>query len=147
MLNVTRYHHRQNNPVTLLIFAAIAAVAIGGWMLFAAKLPIFILIVPLVLAGIAVPIFATMTTDVTDSEFIVAFGLGVMRRRVTLADIVRAEPTTTPWWYGIGININPTYVTYTIASGPAVAITLRKGMALRITTNDAAGLLAALAKP
>jgi hypothetical protein len=141
------YHHRQTNLATPLIFAAIAAVAIAGWMLFApTKLPVAILIGPLAIAAIAVAIFSTFTTTVTASQLIVAFGLGIMRRRVALADIVRAERTSVPWWYGIGVKFNPGFITYMVASGPAVAITQAKGMAVRIATDDADALLAALAQ-
>lgn len=140
-----RYHHRQTNLTTPSIFAAIAAVAIIGWMLFApAKLPVAILIAPLVIAAIAVAIFSTFTATVTESELTFAFGLGIMRRRIALADIVRAERTSVPWWYGIGVKINPSFLTYVVATGPAVAITQAKGMALRIATDDPDALLSIL---
>ena len=50
-----------------------------------------------------------------------------------------------PWWYGVGIKISPSYVTYVVATGPAVAITLSKGMALRISTDAPDALMRALA--
>ena len=143
-----RYHHRQTNIVTPLIFAAIAAVAIAGWTLFApAKLPVAILIGPLAFIAIAVAIFSTFTVTVTDSELTFAFGLGIMRRRVPLTDIVSADRSSVPSWYSVGVKVHPGHITYMVANGPVVAVTLTEGMALRIGTDDADGLLAALGKP
>jgi hypothetical protein len=143
---VQHYYHRQTNLVPLGFLAGTALIAILAWITFApAKIPVVVVIVPIVFAAIAAVIFTTMTVEVTDSEFTFAFGLGVMRRRIPRADIVRVEHSMTPWWYATGVKINPTYITYMVAAGPAVAITLAKGMAIRIGTDDADGLLRALA--
>jgi hypothetical protein len=143
---VPRYHHRQTNRNSLPIFVGVAMVATVCWMLFMpAKAPLAVLVGPLALTAAVIAVVSTFTIDVTDRELVLAFGLGLFRRRVPLSDIVQVERTEVPWWYGIGIKITPSFVTYVVATGPAVAITLSKGMALRICTNDADGLLRALA--
>ena len=141
-----RYHHRQTNRNTPLIFTSIAVVVTVCWMLFMpAKVPHAALAGPLALTAAVVAVVSTFTIDVTDRELVLAFGLGLFRRRVPLSDIVRVERTEVPWWYGVGIKISPSYVTYVVATGPAVAVTLSKGMALRISTDDPEALLRALA--
>jgi hypothetical protein len=145
-LDVRYYHHRQTNRNTLPIFISIAAVVTAGWILFMpAKVPLAALAGPLALTAAVVAVVSTFTIDVTDRELVLAFGLGLFRRRVLLSDIVRVERTTVPWWYGVGIKISPSYVTYVVATGPAVAITLSRGMALRIGTDDPDALVRALA--
>ena len=140
-----RYHHRQTNRNTLLIFISIAVVVTVGWMLFMpAKVPLVVLAGPLALTAAVVAIVSTFTIDVTDRELVLAFGLGLFRRRVPLSDIVRVERTAVPWWYGVGIKISPSFVTYVVATGPAVAITLSKGMALRVSTDEPDALMRAL---
>jgi hypothetical protein len=143
---VPRYHHRQTNRNSLLIFVSIAVVVTVCWMLFMpAKVPPAVLIAPLALTAAIVAIVSTFTIDVTDRELVLAFGLGLFRRRVPLSDIVQVERTAVPWWYGVGIKISPSFITYVVATGPAVAITLSKGMALRVSTDDPNALLRALA--
>jgi hypothetical protein len=143
---VPRYHHRQTNRNTLLIFASIAVVVTVCWLLFMpAKVPLAALAAPLALTAAVIAIVSTFTIDVTDRELVLAFNLGLFRRRVPLSDIVRVERTEVPWWYGVGIKISPSYVTYVVATGPAVAVTLSKGMALRISTDDPDALVRALA--
>jgi hypothetical protein len=145
-LLVPRYHHRQTNRNTLLIFISIAVVVTACWMLFVpAKVPLVALVGPLALTAAVVAVVSTFTIEVTERELVLAFGLGLFRRRVPLSDIVRVERTTVPWWYGVGIKISPSYITYVVATGPAVAITLSKGMALRISTDDPDALMRALA--
>jgi hypothetical protein len=145
-LDVQRYHHRQTNRNTLVIFTSIAVVVTVCWMLFMpAKMPLAALLGPLALTAAVVAVVSTFTIDVTEHELILAFGLGLFRRRVPLSDIVQVERTAVPWWYGVGIKITPSYVTYVVATGPAVAITLSKGMALRISTDDPDALMRALA--
>lgn len=140
------YHHRQTNRNTLLIFISIAVVVTVCWMLFMpAKVPLAALAGPLALTAAVVAVVSTFTIDVTDHELVLAFGLGLFRRRVPLSDIVRVERTEVPWWYGVGIKINPSYVTYVVATGPAVAVTLSKSMALRISTDEPDALMRALA--
>ncbi|MEN3375552.1 MAG: hypothetical protein V7604_907 [Hyphomicrobiales bacterium] len=63
----------------------------------ARKVPLAALAGPLALTAAVVAVVSTFAIDVTDRELVLAFGLGLFRRRVPLSDIVRVERTAVPW--------------------------------------------------
>ena len=88
-----RYHHRQTNRNTLVIFISIAVVVTVCWMLFMpAKVPLAALAGPLALTAAVVAVVSTFTIDVTDRELVLAFGLGLFRRRVPLTSSGSSAP-------------------------------------------------------
>ena len=143
-----RYHHRHTSIKALLLFIPIAAI-VGGSFLFVAQEPkpaIAMLLAVLTFLAIVMAVFSTLTVEITDDELVFGFLFGVMRRRIPLADIVRAERTALPWCYGTGIKLGPKRTSYLIWPGPAVAVMLKSGRTIQIGTDDAAALLAALAR-
>jgi hypothetical protein len=93
-----RYHRRYTGTKGLLLFVPIAAI-IAGSSLFAARepAPAIALLVVLVFVAFVVAIFSTLTVEVTDRELVFGFALGVMRRRIPMTDIVRAQRIILPW--------------------------------------------------
>ena len=93
-----RYHRRYTSTKGLLLFVPIAAI-IADASLFAARepAPAIMLLVVLVFVAIVVAIFSTLTVEVTDRELVFGFALGVMRRRIPMTDIVRAQRIILPW--------------------------------------------------
>jgi len=142
-----RYHRRYTSTKGLLLFVPIAAI-IAGASLFAAReaAPATVLLVVLVFVAIVVAIFSTLTVEVTDRELVFGFAFGVLRRRIPLADIVRAQRVTLPWWYGTGVKFGPRRTSYLAWPGPAVAVELKNGRTIQIGNEDADALLAAFAR-
>jgi hypothetical protein len=73
-----------------------------------------------------------------------SFGLGIIRKRVPIAEIVACEPMRIKWWYGWGIHLTPYGWLYNVSGLNAVAITLRNGRKLAFGTDDPQGLADAL---
>ena len=142
-----RYHRRYTSTKGLLLFVPIAAI-IAGSSLFAARepAPAIALLVVLVFVAFVVAIFSTLTVEVTDRELVFGFAFGVLRRRIPLADIVRAQRVTLPWWYGTGVKFGPRRTSYLAWPGPAVAVELKNGRTIQIGNEDADALLAAFAR-
>jgi hypothetical protein len=147
-MSAPRYHHRQTSIKAMLLFIPIAAI-VAGSVLFVAKEPkpaIAMILAVMTLVAVVITVFATLTVDIAGEELSVYFLFGAMRRRVPLSDIVRAERTTIPWWHGTGVKFSPGATSYLVFPGPAVSLTLKSGRLLRISTEDADALLAALAQ-
>jgi hypothetical protein len=142
-----RYRHTQTNGNLFILFAAVALVLVTIWAMLsrAGEPPAAILLGILLLVAAIVTVFSSLTVEVTDDTLTWSFALGVLRRRVPLADIARAEAVMIPWWFGAGVKLAGGAITYLVKAGPAVAITLKSGgRDLRIGSDDAEALVAAL---
>ena len=79
-------------------------------------LPITILFVLIAL------MFYGMTTHVDESKITIAFGIGVIRKTISLASIQSVESVRNKWYYGWGVRIIPDGWLYNIAGLRAVEI-------------------------
>jgi hypothetical protein len=142
------YYHRQTSIKAMLLFIPVTAIVGGAFVLVAQerKPAIALLLAVLTFVAVVVVVFSTLTVTIDGEELSVGFLLGVMRRRMPLADIVRAERTTVPWWYGTGVKYSLTTTSYLVFPGPAVSLELKSGRFFRISTEDAGALLAVLAQ-
>jgi hypothetical protein len=73
-----------------------------------------------------------------------SFGIGVIRKRVGLAEIVGCEPIRIRWWHGWGIHLTPCGCLYNVSGFGAVAITLRDGRKFAFGTDDPHGRVGAI---
>jgi len=143
-----RYHHRHISLKALLLILPIGALVAGSF-LFVAREPkpaVAIVLAVLAFVAIVIAVFSILTVEVTDRELVFGFAFGVLRRRIALADIVRAQRVVLPWWYGTGVKLSFGRTTYLIWPGPAVAVELKNGRTIQIGNEDADALLAALTR-
>lgn len=142
------YSHRQTSIKALLLVIPIAAIVAASFLYLAKdpKPPVWLLAGILIFMLIATAVFSTLTVEVKDGELAFGFLFGVLRRRIPLADIARAERVTLPWWYGTGLKYAKGRMSYLVFPGPAVLIEHRDGRLIQIGTEDATSLLAALAQ-
>ncbi|PYL56524.1 MAG: hypothetical protein DMF31_12355, partial [Verrucomicrobia bacterium] len=71
-------------------------------------------------------------------------GVGLVRKKVTLAEVAASEPIRIRWWYGWGIHLTPYGWLYNVSGLEAVAITLRDGRKFALGTDDPEGLVTAI---
>jgi hypothetical protein len=144
--SLPRYHHRHVSHKALLLILPIGAIVAGSFLFLAREPqpPLAIVLAVLAFVALVIAVFSILTVEVTDRELVFGFALGVLRRRVPRADIVRAQRVTLPWWYGTGVKLSPGRTTYLIWPGPAVAVELKNGRTIQIGNADADALLAAL---
>jgi len=64
-----------------------------------------------------------------------SFGIGLIKKKVPLAQIIACAPIRIRWWYGW---------LYNVSGLDAVAITLRTGRKSALCTDDPHGLAAAI---
>jgi hypothetical protein len=101
------------------------------------------LIVSIVFLAILV-LFYKLTTRIDDESLYASFGIGIIRKRVPMAEIVACEPMRVRWWYGWGIHLTPYGWLYNVSGLDAVAITLRDGRKFALGTDDPNGLVDAI---
>jgi hypothetical protein len=128
-----------------------------GWPALAGVLPTFVVAVVLALrdlplawlvAGIApivVLLLGWLTVSVDDTSVVARFGVGLIHRRIPLADIRSFEAVRNPWYYGWGIRLIPGGWLYNVAGLSAVDFGIRDGRHIRIGTPEPAVLCAEVA--
>lgn len=140
---MTRYAHTQIGHViiwSLLPFIVLAGS--GGFVGLPAhrQPPLLVLII---LVG-ALLLFYKLKINIEDETLCASFGIGIIRKKVRLAEIAGCEPIRIRWWYGWGIHLTPYGWLYNVSGLDAVAITLRDGRKFALGTDDPRGLTEAI---
>jgi len=136
---VTRYEHTQVGHVIIWSVLAIILIANGGFIGHHAP-PVIVSIILLV----CVVLFYRLKITIENGTLCASFGPGVIRKKVSLTEIVGFEPIRIRWWYGWGIHRTPNGWLYNVSGFDAVTITLRNGKKFSLGTNDPHGLVAAI---
>ncbi len=72
------------------------------------------------------------------------FGIGLIRKEIPLADVVRADLVRTRVMWGYGIHWTPSGWLYNVAGRHAVRLEVRGGKAVMIGTDEPEALKAAV---
>jgi hypothetical protein len=138
---VTHYEHTQIGYLMIVtlflaagVVAGLGAIVQGGWIAFVIAAILFL----------TTAAFYRLTIKIDDQTLRASFGMGLIRRTISLEQIVDCEPIRIRWWYGWGIHLTPYGWLYNISGWDAVAITLRCGRKLSLGTDDPQGLVAAI---
>jgi hypothetical protein len=127
-----------------------------GWLIFAITIPTQILITylylndlgdrPIGLTGFIIAssvfilvylLFYGMATKISDGVITIAFGIGLIRKRIVLKRISTIEVIKTPWYYGYGIRFIPNGVLYNVSGTDGVEIKFNSTeRVVRIGTKD-----------
>ena len=102
-----------------------------------------LLIVSVVLL-ITLALFYKLTITINEETLSASFGIGMIRKRVSVAEIAACEPIRIRWWYGWGIHLTLYGWLYNVSGLDAVAITLRNGRKFALGTDHPQGLAEAL---
>ncbi len=96
------------------------------------------------LLTLALALFATLTVEVDNDEIRVAFGIGLIRRSIAVADVLRCDIIRTRLWWGVGLRWTPSGWLYNVGGREAVRLELAQQRAVMIGSNDAAALKGAI---
>jgi len=127
------YRHTQFGTVTVAFICAGVLVLAGvtlssGWlptMTFAA-----------VLMALALLLFYSLTIEIDPDEVRCFFGIGVIRKRFPMSDIVATTAVRNPWYWGWGIRRTPVGWMFNVSGVQAVELELRSGKRFRIGTDE-----------
>jgi hypothetical protein len=139
---VTRYQHTQIGHVIIWSLLAIVLIATVGLMgpSFHRGPPFIVSIILL----FCLVLFYKLKITIDNEILCASFGLGIIRKKVRLEEIVGCEPIRIRWWYGWGIHLTPYGWLYNVSGFNAVAITLRDGRRFAFGTDDPHGLITAV---
>jgi hypothetical protein len=88
--------------------------------------------------------YATLTVEVDAEAIRVRFGIGLIRKSIPLADIVRCDVVRTPTWWGWGMHWTPSGWLYNVSGRAAVRLEMRSQRPVMIGSDEAERLKAAI---
>ena len=129
---IKRYQHTQIGyfivialAITLLFIAYLVAVYGFNWIAFTV----------LIILGVCLVLFATLTVVIEKDVLEIRFGPGVIRKKFPLKDIASCQIVKNPWYYGWGIRLTPHGWRYNVSGSRAVEISMKTGKKYRIGTD------------
>ena len=140
---MTRYKHTQIGHVVIwavLVISVVVAIETISQPSRSHEISVVISLLLLV----TIPLFCKLRIEIDDQTLLASFGIGLIKKKVPLAQIIACEPIRIRWWYGWGIHLTPYGWLYNVSGLDAVAITLRNGRKFALGTDDPRGLVAAI---
>jgi hypothetical protein len=98
----------------------------------------------LMILVIALVLFYKLRISIDGETLCASFGIGIIRKKVRLAEVAGCEAIRIRWWYGWGIHFTPYGWLYNVSGFDTVAITLHDGGKFAVGTDDPRGLIAAI---
>lgn len=89
-------------------------------------------------------VFGALTVTIDAERIVASFGIGLVRRRIPLADIRTFRRVRNRWYHGWGVRLVPGGWMYNVSGLDAVELVLRDGRRFRIGTNEPERLFEAL---
>lgn len=143
MTRMTPYRHTQIGWAILVPILIVLVVSLGLMNSSTGSWPRHLMPVAGILSVVLI-LFATLTVKVTDGWLECRFGVGLIWRRIRLAEVQRVETVRNKWYYGWGIRLTPHGWLWNVAGLDAVELTFTNGKKFRIGTDDSKGLLEAI---
>ncbi len=104
-----------------------------------------VLYVVLLLIVLSLAVFGALTVTVSSGTIVCSFGIGLVRRRISLSDVLEARVVRNPWYAGWGIRWIPgQYVLWNVSGLDAVELVFTNGSRFRIGTDEPDALLNAI---
>lgn len=94
--------------------------------------------------GLAFAAFYRLRVTVDPDRILAVFGIGLIRKEIPIADVLRADVVRTRVWWGYGIHWTPSGWLYNVAGRHAVRLEVRGGRAVMIGTDEPDALKAAI---
>jgi len=135
------YRHTQVGWVILGFFAAVGLLVLKSLppeAAGAARAPL------LVVASLVLLLFCALTVEVDAEAIRVRLGIGLVRKRIPLAEAVSWRAVRNPWYSGWGIKLGPRGVLWNVSGFRAVEIDLPDGRRFRIGTDEPEELVRAI---
>ncbi|HEV3100249.1 MAG TPA: hypothetical protein VGY75_11105 [Candidatus Udaeobacter sp.] len=139
-----QYEHTQIGYFTIcVLFGAAIFVAVTG-ILTSARGGVLISAMIEVILLISAIVFSKLTIKIDGDTLKACFAMGLICKKVPLAEIAACEPIRIRWWYGWGIHLTPYGWLYNVSGLEAVVITLRDGRKFALGTDDPHDLVDAI---
>lgn len=88
--------------------------------------------------------YATLTVQVTADRILVRFGVGLIRKVIELADVVKCQVVRTPSWWGWGLHWTPSGWLYNVSGRAAVRLEMKSERPVMVGSDEAERLKQAI---
>jgi hypothetical protein len=139
----THYRHTQVGWVILGSMAVVIGVA---WTTFPAAAPVAARAPLLLIVTLALFVFSTLTVEIDEEAVRLRFGIGLVRKRIPLAQVRSCREMRNPWYVGFGIRLVRGGYLWNVSGLDAVELDLGDGKRFRIGTDEPAALASAIAQ-
>lgn len=133
------YEHTQVGYAMIATVVVVVAVAIGA-IVNGSDVPA---IVPIALLVVLAQ-FGWLTTKVDDDALEIRMGMGLVRRRIPLAKIARADVVSTHWIWGWGLRWTPHGWLWNVSGTRGVELRYHSGRRFRVGSDEPERLAAAI---
>ena len=138
--------HYRHTQVGWVILGVVAAILAFVWSRLPPEAAAAALLPLLLITALTVLVFSVLTVEVGAEAIRLRFGIGLVRKRIPLAEVKSWQAVRNPWYTGWGIRLGPGYVLWNVSGRDAVELALASGRRFRVGTDEPAELTAALAR-
>ena len=138
---INGYQHTQTGYMMIValgiaFLGIVGTITISGfnWIVFSV----------LILVGICLLLFKTLTVQIAGDVLEIRFGPGVIRKKLSLKEIESCRMVKNHWYYGWGIRRTPHGWLYNVSGLRAVELQMKSGKKCRIGSDDPDGLAKAI---
>jgi hypothetical protein len=130
-----RYRHTQFGWITVGTCGAV--LVLFGCLPLPARVPREAFFVgPMLVILVVILLFGALTVEVDDTTVLLRFGIGLVRKHLSLADVASCRSVRNKWWWGWGIRLTPGGWLYNVSGLDAVELVLKNGKKFRIGTDE-----------
>ena len=133
MRPLPRYRHTQFGTV-IVVSLLLSAVLFAGLGMMTGLMPLAV--IGPVLMAVFLALFYSLAIEIDATHLRFRFGIGLIRKRIPLAEIADARPVRNTWLYGWGIHRTPHGWLYNVSGGEGVEIALASGERFRLGTDE-----------
>jgi hypothetical protein len=127
------YKHTQLGTLTVLsVLGGIFLIIVLGYSTWWHPIAFIVLVV--LLACLA--LFYSLAVEISHDNLTISFGIGIIRKRFKIRDVVNAYPVRNRWYYGWGIRMTPHGWLFNVSGLDAVEIEMSSGKRYRIGTDQ-----------
>jgi len=123
------YKHTQTGNLVIITLVVTTLLIVGLMVVYGFN---WIAFAVLVILGVCVMLFGTLTVVIEGNTLEIRFGPGIIRKKISLTDIESFHIVKNPWYYGWGIRLTPHGWLYNISGLYAVEIKMKTGKKYRI---------------
>ena len=128
-----------------------------GWQVYGVLIPVSLFLMHtlitrepavfglvILVLGAVFALFGWLTVDINARRVLIRFGVGLIRRTISLDAIRNFAPVRNRWWYGWGVRFTPHGILYNVSGLQAVELLLHDGRRVRVGTDEPEVLARAL---
>ncbi len=90
----------------------------------------------MLLIAFALSISGTMQVKIENNALLLKMGIGIIKRKFPLEEIIECSKVKNPWYYGWGVRLTPHGLLYNVSGFDAVKIKMKSGKQYRIGTDQ-----------